>query len=292
MRTSKKNSKWMVLFDICMIILGTGLIAMAIKFVYDPSKMVTGGFSGIAIIVKSVTKNWITGGLPLWVTNLVLNAPVFIVGFFVKGKRFIGRTALATILLSVWLYILPEFDAVNQDLVLAAIFGGCLSGAGIGLVLRAKATTGGTDMVSVLLQHKLFRHYSVVQIMQFLDGAIVLTGMAIFGLRFGLYAIVTIFIIMKVSDALTEGMRYARAAFIITDEKDQVAKEILATLNRGVTGIQAKGMYSHAEKCMLYCVVSKKEVVALKDLVKEIDEKAFIIVTDAREVLGEGFIEE
>ena len=130
------------------------------------------------------------------------------------------------------------------------------------------------------------------KIMQFLDGAIVLTGMAIFGLRFGLYAIVTIFIIMKVSDALTEGMRYARAAFIITDEKDQVAKEILATLNRGVTGIQAKGMYSHAEKCMLYCVVSKKEVVALKDLVKEIDEKAFIIVTDAREVLGEGFIEE
>ena len=143
MRTSKKNSKWMVLFDICMIILGTGLIAMAIKFVYDPSKMVTGGFSGIAIIVKSVTKNWITGGLPLWVTNLVLNAPVFIVGFFVKGKRFIGRTALATILLSAWLYILPEFDAVNQDLVLAAIFGGCLSGAGIGLVLRAKGMVPG-----------------------------------------------------------------------------------------------------------------------------------------------------
>lgn len=292
MRAKNKNSKWIFLRDYLMIIIGTGLIASAIKFVYDPSQMVTGGFSGISIIIKSVTKDLIAGGVPLWVTNLVLNTPVFIVGLFIKGKRFIGRTAFATIMLSCWLYLLPEFDAVKNDLVLAAIFGGCLSGTGIGLVLRSKATTGGTDMVSVLLQHKLLRHYSVVQIMQFLDGAIVLTGMAIFGLRFGLYAIVTIFIIMKVSDALTEGMRYARAAFIITDEKDQVAKEILLNLNRGVTGIQAKGMYSHEEKCMLYCVVSKKEVVALKDLVKEIDENAFIIVTDAREVLGEGFIEE
>ena len=177
-------------------------------------------------------------------------------------------------------------------MILAAIFGGLLSGAGIGFVLRAKSTTGGTDMVSVLLQHKLFRHYSVVQIMQVLDGLIVLVGSAIFGLRLGMYAIVTIFIITKVSDALTEGVRYSRVAYIITDYKDQVSAAIMKDLNRGVTGIQAKGMYSNQEKCMLYCVVSKKEVVSLKDLVKEIDEKAFVIVTDAREVLGEGFIED
>lgn len=288
----KKNKRWQVLRDYVMIIIGTGLIALAIQFVYDPSRMVTGGFSGIAIIIKSITKGLITGGIPLWVTNLVLNMPVFVMAWLIKGKQFVGRTAIATVLLSAWLYLIPSFDVVKGDLILAAIFGGLLSGAGIGFVLRAKSTTGGTDMVSVLLQHKLFRHYSVVQIMQILDGLIVLAGTAIFGLRLGMYAIVTIFIIMKVSDALTEGVRYSRVAYIITDHKDQVSAAIMKDLNRGVTGLQAKGMYSNQEKCMLYCVVSKKEVVSLKDLVKEIDEKAFIIVTDAREVLGEGFIED
>lgn len=291
-KNRKKNKRWQVLRDYTMIVIGTGLIGLAIQLVYDPSKMVTGGFSGISIIIKSITKWFMVGGIPLWITNLVLNLPVFVVAWLVKGKQFVGRTAVATFLLSAWLYLIPSFDVVKGDLILAAIFGGLLSGAGIGFVLRAKSTTGGTDMVSVLLQHKLFRHYSVVQIMQVLDGLIVLVGSAIFGLRLGMYAIVTIFIITKVSDALTEGVRYSRVAYIITDYKDQVSAAIMKDLNRGVTGIQAKGMYSNQEKCMLYCVVSKKEVVSLKDLVKEIDEKAFVIVTDAREVLGEGFIED
>ena len=291
-KNKKKNRRWQTLRDYVMIAIGTGLIAVAIQFVYDPSKMVTGGFSGISIIIKSITKWLVVGGIPLWVTNLVLNLPVFVVAWVVKGKQFVGRTAIATILLSGWLYLIPSFDIVKGDLVLAAIFGGLLSGTGIGFVLRAKSTTGGTDMVSVLLQHKLLRHYSVVQIMQILDGIIVLVGSAIFGLRMGMYAIVTIFIITKVSDALTEGVRYSRVAYIITEHKDQVSAQIMKNLNRGVTGLQAKGMYSNQEKCMLYCVVSKKEVVALKDLVKEIDARAFIIVTDAREVLGEGFIED
>jgi len=291
-KNRKKNKQWQTLRDYVMIVIGTGLIAVAIQFVYDPSKMVTGGFSGISIIIKSITKWLVVGGIPLWVTNLVLNLPVFVVAWVVKGKQFVGRTAISTILLSGWLYLIPSFDIVKGDLVLAAIFGGLLSGTGLGIVLRAKSTTGGTDMVSVLLQHKLLRHYSVVQIMQILDGIIVLVGSAIFGLRMGMYAIVTIFIITKVSDALTEGVRYSRVAYIITEHKDQVSAQIMKNLNRGVTGLQAKGMYSNQEKCMLYCVVSKKEVVALKDLVKEIDARAFIIVTDAREVLGEGFIED
>jgi len=291
-KNRKKNKQWQTLRDYVMIVIGTGLIAVAIQFVYDPSKMVTGGFSGISIIIKSITKWLVVGGIPLWVTNLVLNLPVFVVAWVVKGKQFVGRTAISTILLSGWLYLIPSFDIVKGDLVLAAIFGGLLSGTGLGIVLRAKSTTGGTDMVSVLLQHKLLRHYSVVQIMQILDGIIVLVGSAIFVLRMGMYSIVTIFIITKVSDALTEGVRYSRVAYIITEHKDQVSAQIMKNLNRGVTGLHAKGMYSNQEKCMLYCVVSKKEVVALKDLVKEIDARAFIIVTDAREVLGEGFIED
>lgn len=289
----RKNSKRKRLItDYLSIIFGTGIMCVAIQCVFDPSGMVTGGFAGISIIVKEVTGVVIKGGIPLWLTNLALNVPVFIFGYFMKGKQFVGRTAVATLAVSVWLYIIPHVDFVNGDYFLAAIFGGIFAGAGIGLVLRTNATTGGTDMVAVLLQMKFFRHVPVVQVMQFLDGAIVLTGIAIFGLKRGLYAIVTIYIITKVSDALTEGMRFARTAFIVTNHSEEVSKEIMKNVNRGVTGIKAVGMYSGEDKTMLYCVVNKKQVVILKDVVKEVDPEAFVIVSDAREVLGEGFIEE
>ena len=192
--------------------------------------------------------------------------------------------------MSAWLYVIPVIDLSQGDHVIAAIFGGCLSGAGIGLVLLAKATTGGTDMVATLIQHYL-KHYSIVQIMQILDGLIVIIGLYVFGLRSGLYAIVAIFITTKVSDAIMEGFKFSKAAFIITDRYEEIAKCILKELDRGVTGLYAKGMYSGEEKCMLYCVVSQKEIVGVKEIVAKMDPNAFVIVTDAREVLGEGFLE-
>ena len=174
--------------------------------------------------------------------------------------------------------------------MLIAVFGGVISGVGMGFVLLAKATTGGTDLVSVLIQKKL-RHYSVVQILQIVDGAVVIAGLYTFGLTIGLYAVIAIFITSKVSDALMEGMKYSKAAFIITERYHQVAQALMGQLNRGVTGLYAKGMYSGGDRCMLYCVVSKKEIVDLKEIVVGIDRDAFVIVSDAREVLGEGFLE-
>ena len=174
--------------------------------------------------------------------------------------------------------------------MLSAIYGGAISGAGIGLVLLGKATTGGTDMVASLIQHYL-RHYSVVQIMMILDGIIILFGVAAFGIQSALYAVVAIFITSKLSDALMEGLKYSKAVFIISNKADEVAKTLMRELSRGVTGIHASGMYSGERKNMLYCVVSKKEIVELKDIVIRLDREAFVIVTDAREVLGEGFLE-
>ena len=154
-----------------------------------------------------------------------------------------------------------------------------------------ETTTGGTEMVATLIQH-YYKHYSVVQIIQFLDGAVVIAGLFVFGVHVALYAIVAIFVTSKVSDALMEGLKFSKAAFIITDHYDQVAKRIMTELERGVTGLHAKGMYSGAEKCMLYCVVSRKEIVQVKEIVSEVDPDAFVIVSDAREVLGEGFQEQ
>lgn len=283
---NKRSTFW----DYIFVVIGTGFIAVAIQCLYDPISLVTGGFTGFSIIIKELTGNIIEGGIPLWLTNLVLNIPVFLVALKVKGRRFIWRTFVGTMMLSAWLYVIPPIDLTQGDYILAAVFGGCISGAGMGLVLLARATTGGTDMVATLIQH-FVKHYSIVQIMQILDGLIVLCGLYVFGIKAGMYAIVAIFITAKVSDGLMEGFKYSKAAFIITDHYEQVSRRILEDLDRGVTGLHAKGMYSGDEKCMLYCVVSKKEIVEVKEIVAQIDPKAFVIVSDAREVLGEGFLE-
>lgn len=282
-----KRSK---IWDYVMLIVGTGILAVSIQCVFDPIGLVTGGFTGIAIIVKALTEDLIPGGVPLWLTNVTLNVPVFLVAYKIKGRQFIGRTLAGTFLLSAWLYIIPSIDITQGDYILAAVFGGVLSGAGMGLILLAKATTGGTDMVATLIQHYV-KHYSIVQILQILDGLVVLTGFYVFGIRAVLYAVVAIFTTTKISDTLMEGFKFSKAAFIISDKYELVAKHILEDLDRGVTGLMAKGMYSGTDKCMLYCVVSQKEIVRVKEIVAEVDPNAFVIVSDAREVLGEGFLE-
>lgn len=278
------------IWDYIFLIVGTGLLAFSIQCIYDPVSLVTGGFTGLAIVIKELTQDVIDGGIPLWMTNIVLNVPVFFLAWKIKGKRFIGRTLLGTFLLSAWLYVIPSVDVSQGDYILAAVFGGCIGGAGIGLILLSKATTGGTDMVATLIQHYV-KHYSIVQILQILDGIIVLFGFYVFGIRAALYAIVAIFVTTQVSDALMEGFKFSKAAFIISDEYELVAKKILEELDRGATGLEARGMYSGENKFMLYCVVSKKEIVKLKEIVAEVDPGAFVIVSDAREVLGEGFQE-
>lgn len=273
-----------------LIIAGTAGVAFAVQCMYDPCGLVTGGFSGIAIIIKSLTEHIIPGGVSLWLTNLLLNIPVFIVAYIKMGKRFIGRTLFGTVMLSVWLYVLPVIDLAQGDMLLVALFGGVFSGAGMGMVLRANATTGGTDMVAALIQLKI-RHYNVAQIMQILDGAIVILGFFVFGLRPSLYAIVAIFVTTKVSDTILEGFKYSKAAYIITDKYEEVAKVLMEELDRGATGLKATGMYTGKDRCVLYCVVSKKQIVTLKEIVVNIDPKAFVIVSDVREVLGEGFLD-
>lgn len=283
---NKRSAVW----DYIFIFVGTGLLGVAIQCLYDPISLVTGGFTGLSIIVKEITGGLVEGGIPLWFTNIVLNIPFFLLALKVKGVKFIFRTFVGTMMLSAWLYVIPVIDLTQGDYILASVFGGVIGGAGMGLVLLAKATTGGTDMVATLIQHKL-KHYSIVQIMQILDGLIVLAGLYVFGIKAAMYAIVAIYITSKVSDALMEGFKFSKAAFIISDKHELVAKKILEDLDRGVTGLYAKGMYSGEDKCMLYCVVSQKEIVEVKEMVAMVDPDAFVIVLDAREVLGEGFLE-
>ena len=163
-------------------------------------------------------------------------------------------------------------------------------GVGIGLVFLSQATTGGTDLIAAIIQH-FWRHYSIADIMQVIDAVIVLAGAYLFGIQMALYAVISIYLVSKVSDGIIEGLKFSKAAFIITRKPDELSRILMDELSRGVTGLSAKGMYSGEEKNMLFCVVSRKEIVRLKELTLALDPDAFVIVTDVREVLGEGFIE-
>lgn len=272
-----------------LIIIGTGLMATAITSCFDAAGMVTGGFSGIAIIVKAGTKGLYGNGVPLWVTNLVLNVPVFILAAKIKGFSFVKKALMGDISLTVWLAVLPAWK-LSEDIFLAALYGGILQGVGIGLVFLGGGTTGGTDLLAAIIQ-KYMKHYSIAQVMQFVDGAVVVAGMYVFGVERALYAIIAVYLVTKVSDGIIAGLKFSKAVYIITDKPDEVSRMVMEDIDRGITGIRAKGMYSCNDKLMLFCVVGKKELVHLKEMIDEIDPKAFVIVGDAREVHGEGFIE-
>lgn len=270
--------------DYVLIILGAFIMGFSIKNIYDPVGLVTGGVSGIAIILKDQF------GIALWVTNTVLNIPLFIASIYLKGWSFIKRTLVATVALSFSLYVIPEMAFLMDDLFLTALFGGLISGVGAGLVFASQATTGGTDMLAALIQRAL-PHYSIAQLMQVLDAIIVVVGASIFGVTYALYALIAIFAVAKVSDGIIEGLKFSKVAFIISEKTEEIAKDIIEIMDRGVTSLDARGMYSGLRKDVLFCVVSKKEIVQLKALVVGHDSQAFVIVSDAREVLGEGFIE-
>lgn len=279
-----------IIKEYLMIAAGTALIAFAVASIYDPSGFVTGGFSGLAIIVKQLTENLVPGGVPLALTNLVLNIPVFFIAIRLKGWNYIVKTLFGTVMLSFWLGSLPVIPLAEGDLLLTALYGGVIMGVGIGLVFLSQATTGGTDLIAAILQH-FWRHYSIADIMQVLDAVIVLAGAYLFGIQMALYAVISIYLVSKVSDGIIEGLKFSKAAFIITRKPEELSQLLMERLNRGVTGLFAKGMYSGEEKNMLFCVVSRKEIVQLKELTLTLDPDAFVIVTDVREVLGEGFIE-
>jgi len=266
------------------MVVGAFIMGFAIKNMYDPVGLVTGGVSGIAIILKRLA------GVPLWITNTVLNLPLFLAAWKVKGWQFIKNTAVATIALSVSLYVIPEMKFLTEDVFLAALFGGILSGLGTGLVFMASATTGGTDTLAALIQRKL-RHYSLAKIMQVLDGMVVLAGATVFGIPYALYAFIAIYALSKVSDGILEGLNFSKQAFIISERYQEIGNAIMTRMNRGATAIDAVGMYSGIGRKLVFCVVSKKEIVRLREIVQEFDKQAFVIVSDVREVFGEGFIE-
>lgn len=273
-----------------LVILGSMLMALGINFFYEPMNLVTGGGSGFAIIVKGLTLNVMQGGIPVWLTTLILNIFLFAGSWRILGRKFLQNTILGTLVFTACLYVVPIIDLAKGDILIASVFGSVLSGAGLGLVFSAGASSGGTDLLGAILQRYL-RHYTVAQMLFVVDAVIVLMGALVFGMHITLYAVIAVYITTKIMDAILEGLKFAKLAMIISDRDKEISEGILYEMGRGVTVLPAKGGYSNDDKNMLLCAVDKKEVAVLMDIVDKKDPRAFMIVTDAREVLGEGFIE-
>ena len=276
------------------IVFGAILIAFSINWFLAPNGLVTGGISGIGIILQAVSGQLIGFTIPLWLTNIVLNIPLFAISINQRGFNFAKKSALAVVSVSAILGIverIPSPFLVGGDLLVCCLFGGALSGLGIGLVLRSSASTGGTDMLASIIR---FKHpkFPIAKLMLCIDGLILLTGLFVFGVDKAMYAIITVFVSTRVVNNVLAGLHYAKAVFIMSPKSDQISKEIMEKLPRGVTGLSARGMYTKESKEMLFVVVSQKEINKLRLLIQAIDPQAFVAIAEVREVLGQGFIED
>lgn len=273
-----------------MIIIGITITAIGINVFYSPYQLVTGGVTGFAIVVEYVSKNTIGFGIPLWLTNLVVNIPLFIVGVKLKGKSFAGKSIFAAMFFSVALWYTSYIPPVKSDLLIASVFGGALVGVGIGLVLRTSASTGGTDLLATIIKH-YFRRVQISNIMLGIDSVIITIGLFVFGVEKAMYALISVFIVSKVINSVLEGINYSKAVHIISTKAEDVSIALMKELNRGVTGLNGIGMYTGEDKRILFVIVSKNQIVTLQKIVTNIDDKAFITITDVREVVGRGFTE-
>lgn len=273
-----------------MIIVGITITAIGINVFYSPYQLVTGGLSGFAIVVEYVSRTVLGYSIPLWLTNLVVNIPLFIVGIRLKGKEFAGKSIFAAMFFSVALWYTSYIPPVKSDLLIASVFGGALVGLGIGFVLRASATTGGTDLLATIIKH-YFKRIQISNIMLGIDSVIITIGLFVFGVEKAMYALISVFIVSKVINSVLEGINYSKAVHIISTKAEEVSAALMKELNRGVTGINGTGMYTGEDKKILFVVCSKNQLVTLQKVVTSVDDKAFITITDVREVVGRGFTE-
>ncbi|HNW87184.1 MAG TPA: YitT family protein [Candidatus Limiplasma sp.] len=263
------------------IVVGCVLGAMAYPLFLVPNAIAPGGLTGIATILHALF------GTPVGTVSLLMNIPLFLIGYRAMGKVFAFRSLVATILFSLLIDWLP-MPVATTDTLLGSLFGGILMGFGLGLILRGGATTGGSDMVARMV-HMRFQHISVGAFLFFIDFCVVLAAGFFIRVESALYAFISIYAGSRVVDLVVQGVDRQKACYIITAQTEVVKNKLMAELGRGLTILSAHGGFRGEERPVLLCIVSAQEVSRLKTIVRMEDERAFVFITDAYEVLGEGF---
>ena len=262
--------------QVLLVLFGTAISALSFSQLIVPNHMLSGGVTGLTLIINQLT------GWPAGTMLLLINIPILILGYRKIGGRFILLTILAVASFSFLLDFLPSRPAVD-DLLLASVFGGALNGIGLGLVLRVGGSTGGTDIIGVIL-NRLYS-FSVGEVLLYFNALIVLASALLFNLTAALYTLISMFVTSRVVDALlnTHGRK---TALIISDCPDQIAKRIQAELHRGVTFLQGEGAYQHGQRKVVMCVLTRFEISLLKEIVLQEDPQAFMTISETGEIVG------
>ena len=280
-----KNRIFNSTIEILETILGAFIMAIAVSLFLLPNELSSGGFSGIATILYYLFN------FPVGTTIIILNVPLFIFATLKIGKRFLLKSLLGTISLSIFIDILEKLTPITHDKILACVYGGILTGLGTALILRAHSSTGGSDLAgNIIKEYKpMARTGNLIMI---IDAAIVILNVIFLKkVEIALYSAITIYLMGKVIDIIFEGIYFTKLVFIISDKNEEISKIIVNNIKRGVTGIYGKGIYTKENKLVLMCAIGRRELAELKSYIKEIDPNAFLIITNSREVLGTGFKE-
>ena len=263
------------------VIIGSAIVAISFNVFLLPNEVASGGVSGISTILKALF-DW----KPAFV-QWTFNIPLFIAGLILLGRHFGIKTAVGTIFLPFVVFLTEAWEPWTLNPLLGALFGGILVGGGLGIVFRAQASTGGTDLAAQIITK--FTGMTLGTSVALIDGFIVLTAAFVFDIERGLYALIGLFVTTKTIDLVQVGFGRSKLVYIITNKQTEIRDAIYEEVDRGVTKLAATGGYTDTEKPLLMVVVHQTEFTRLKQLVKLIDPSAFVIVSDASEVLGEGF---
>lgn len=264
-------------------IIGGVIMGVALDLFLVPADLAAGGVSGLATVLRELT------GISVGVWILIVNLPIFGLGFFYFDRKFLVYSLLGALALSVSTQVFAFLKPLTNDMLLSSVFGGALLGLGLSCALRSGGTTGGTDIVALVMKKK-FPHFSVGQFYLFIDGLVITAAGIVFGRgEVLLYSAIALYITGRVVDMVLEGVDYAKVVYVISAQPDVVSKEIYTKMQRGVTGFLAKSKYTGKEQQVLMCVIRKYELERLKRTVHAVDKQAFVVISDAKEVLGNGF---
>lgn len=271
-----------VIKNLVVIAVGSILMAFAMTMFFIPNKIAPGGFSGLGTVFYYLF------GWPAGTVIFLLDLPLFLIAWKKYGTSFVLYSVYAVAVSSVFTdYV--AVPVITHDIMLASIFGGIVQGVGLGLIIKAGGNTGGTALLGQLL-HSRLPQVNLAWMIFAVDCLVVLFSAVVFGVEISLFAFVALYISSKMLDMVLEGMSGAKSIYVITDKAEEIAQKVLYEMERGATNLSARGMYSGEPKDVLLVVLqSSGEVVKLKEIVRTIDEDAFVLVMEAREVLGEGF---
>jgi uncharacterized membrane-anchored protein YitT (DUF2179 family) len=283
MAIDMKKIKKQIIIDIVQIAVGCFAMAIAYNAFMLGHKIAPGGVSGIAAILYHISGQRILPGVAM----LVINIPLFLIALRQLGGLFGVKTLLATVLYSVFV---DAFQVANmtEDPILASVYGGVIMGAGLGLILRTSATSGGTDLIAKLIHEKI-PAIGISWVLFAIDSVVVIAAGIVFGATAMLYALITLFFCSKAIDIVLEGFNLSKCFLIISDHSQAIAEGVFEQLDRGATLLHGRGAYSKQDKDVLLCVVPRIQVMRLKQIIRERDERAFVLLADVREVIGEGF---